>query len=238
MPLSSELVETLARMRRRPPLPKAHNDTVPTDDPDDVIDPDDSGPRLSVRVAEQNVEQIYRLPALPSPLPSEMPSSFWTPLLFGKPGDAVSPQNARLALMLIEARLGECQDSGQFIKRDPWATVSVGDELTATVGALHDRIEQLYGSRGWRVFQALYHEAAGLRPRRKTSSSVDAVTTGDAVPAAPVDCSSAIEPGLAEAVMQAPTRVQRWMLAPPPPDAPRWRTSSPPSGMDDGAWCG
>jgi hypothetical protein len=30
------------------PLLREHNDTVPADDPDDVIDPDDSAPRLSV----------------------------------------------------------------------------------------------------------------------------------------------------------------------------------------------
>ena len=47
----------------------------------------------------------------------------------------------------------------------------------------------------------------------------------------------AIEPGLAEAVMQAPTWVQQWMLA-SPREPPRWRTSRPPEGMDDGAWCG
>jgi hypothetical protein len=142
---------------------------VPDDsiDPNDSIDPDDCG--------------------LPSslPLPSEMPSSWWTPLLFGEPGDAVSPEDAHLCLALIEARLGEYQDSGRSIKRDPGTNVSVGNELPATVGVLHERIEQLYGSRGWRVFQQLYHEAAGVHPRRKTVGSVDVVTKGDA---RPVNC--------------------------------------------------
>jgi len=82
-------------------------------------------------------------------------------LLFGKPGDLVSSEDARLvALLLIEARLGSA-GSGHSIKRSLEANVSVGNGLPATVGALYDRIEQLYGSRGWRVFQALYHEAAG-----------------------------------------------------------------------------
>jgi hypothetical protein len=59
MALSSELREVLARSRRRPrfrdrsvdlengaraPLLEEHN--VPADDPDDSIDPDDSGLRL------------------------------------------------------------------------------------------------------------------------------------------------------------------------------------------------
>ena len=38
-------------------------------------------------------------------------------------------------------------------------------------------------------------------------------------------------------VSQAPSRVRRWLLA-SPRDPPRWRTSSPPDGMDDGSWCG
>ena len=37
--------------------------------------------RLSVRVAQPNVEKIYTLPALPSPLPSAMPASWWEALV-------------------------------------------------------------------------------------------------------------------------------------------------------------
>ena len=45
---------------------------------------------------------------LPAPvLPSEMPSIWWTPLLFGMPGDAVNPQDAHLALALVETRISE-----------------------------------------------------------------------------------------------------------------------------------
>ena len=77
MPLSTELQEVLARSRRRPRLPnrcvdlengvrapllREHNDTVPVDDPDDSIDPDDCGPRLSVTLKEP-VGEIYALPA-------------------------------------------------------------------------------------------------------------------------------------------------------------------------------
>jgi hypothetical protein len=36
---------------------------VPADDPDDSIDPDDSGPRLSVPLKESSVDEIYALPA-------------------------------------------------------------------------------------------------------------------------------------------------------------------------------
>jgi len=127
---------------------------------------------------------------------------------FGNPGDLVSSEDARLALLLVEARLGECQDSGHSIKRSLEANVSVGNELPGTVGALHELIYELYAQRGWFVFQQLYQEAAGLHPRPKAMYTTDAVTAGDATRTAPLNC-DAIEPGLAEAIMQAPTRVQR-----------------------------
>ena len=73
--------------------------------------------------------------------------------------------------------------------------MSVGNELPATVGAQYDRIEQLYGSRGWIAFQRLYHEAAGLRPRRKPIASTDTFSATDVMPGAPLNC-DAIEPGL------------------------------------------
>jgi hypothetical protein len=73
----AESLELLACSRRpRSPSPSAnshhggraallqqHNDTVPADDPDDSIDPDDSGPRLSVTFIEQPVAEICALPA-------------------------------------------------------------------------------------------------------------------------------------------------------------------------------
>jgi len=53
-----------------------------------------------------------------------------------------------------------------------------------------------------------------------------------------------IELGFAEVVMQAPTRVQRWMLA-PPRDPPPWRYRETGAEREfrercesDGAWCG
>jgi hypothetical protein len=95
----------LAGLQARTSEEKDRDDTF--QDPDDRKDPDDLSPRLVVTVAEPKVEKIYTLPALPSPLPSALPSSFWTPLLFGNPGDAVSLEDARLALALIEARSGE-----------------------------------------------------------------------------------------------------------------------------------
>ena len=77
MPLSNELQEALARSRRRlrlrdrtvnqeggarAPLLRERNDTVPADDPDDSIDPDDSGPRLSVTLKQSPNGQTYALP--------------------------------------------------------------------------------------------------------------------------------------------------------------------------------
>jgi hypothetical protein len=158
-----------------------------------------------------------------------MPASWWEPLLFGKPGDAVNPQDVHLALALVEARLGEYRDSGRSIKRDPGATVSVGGDLPTTVGALHDRIEQLYGSRGWRVLQALFHEAAGLHPKRhKTVEATNVIPKSDAVPGSP----DLLSP---EVLRSLPLQVARFFLH-EPRTPPRWRPSLPPEGMDDGAW--
>src|SRR5262245_45674711 len=71
----AESLESLARTRRsrlgdrcvdlengaRAPLLHEHNDPVPAEDPDDSIDPDDSGPRLSVTLKEP-VREIHALP--------------------------------------------------------------------------------------------------------------------------------------------------------------------------------
>ncbi len=104
-----------------------------------IVNPDDSGPRLSISLQESSAIPLSELPSAP-PLPSEMPAAWWEPLLLGKPDNAVSPQDARLALALIDARLGEYQDSGLFFKRDPGANVRVGGDLPTTVGALHDGV--------------------------------------------------------------------------------------------------
>jgi hypothetical protein len=228
--------EALARLKDRGEANSENGEfgvrrPIESEDPDDREDPDDSA-RLSVTLKEP-VDKIYVLPP-PSPLPSEMPSSWWTPLHFGKPGDAVSPQDARLALALIEARLAEGHDSGHSIKRSLEANVSVGNDLPTTVGALHDRIYELYDSHGWFAFQQLYHEAVGLHPkRRKTVEATNVIPKGDA---APLNC-DAIESGLAAAVLQMPRRVQRFLLA-PPRYPPPWRSAGPPAGADDGSWCG
>jgi hypothetical protein len=48
-----------------------------------------------------------------------MPAAWWGALLFGKPDDVVGLEDSRLALALIEARLGEYQDSGHLVKTRP-----------------------------------------------------------------------------------------------------------------------
>jgi hypothetical protein len=89
---------------------RARNAAGKEDRDDTSQAPDDCDSRLSIELAlgRSPAEQHNVMPALPAPpLFSEMPSSWWTPLLFGKPGDAVSEEDARLALALIEARLAE-----------------------------------------------------------------------------------------------------------------------------------
>jgi hypothetical protein len=150
------------------------------------------------------------------------------------------PQDARLALALIEARLGEYQDSGFSIKRDRGANVSDFQLAPQTVGALHAAIEKHFGVRGWRMFVRFYHEAIGLHPRPKMAGvTVPAVTNNDAKP---LNC-DAIEPGLVQAIMQAPSRVQQWLLA-PPRDPPPWRAETTEQREEReffeelGGWCG
>jgi hypothetical protein len=167
----------------------------------------------------QPVAQSYALPS-PAPLSSEMPASWWTPLLFGKPDDVVGSEDSWLAMVLIEARLAEGKDSGPLVKRDPGANAEAVENLPATVGALHERIYERFGERGWFAFQRLYHEAARLKPRRKIRAANDISNMTPTI--APPLGSDAIEPGLASAIMQAPTRVMRWMLA-PPREPPPWR---------------
>jgi hypothetical protein len=65
-----------------------------------------------------------------------------------------------------------------------------------------------YGERGL----ATSFELAGREQPQKTVGVVDPVVTYNE--ATPLNC-DAIEPGLAQAITQAPSRVQRWMLAPP-----------------------
>ena len=111
--------------------------------------------------------------------------------------------------------MGGYQDSGHSIKRDPGANVSVANELPPTVGALHDRIYELYESRGWFVFQQLYHEAAGLRPRRKKADETNVITNGDAAAGPP----ALLDPVVLRTM--AP-RVAAFMLY-EPPERPPWR---------------
>jgi hypothetical protein len=58
MPLSNELREALARGCRRARPPDRDDGPVDTD----VINPDDSGPRLSLTLKESSVDEIYALP--------------------------------------------------------------------------------------------------------------------------------------------------------------------------------
>ena len=80
----AESLELLARSRRprltngsanhrnssKAALLREHNDTAPTEDPDDSIDPDDSAPRLSVTLKEP----VDGICALPEPLKAEQRS--------------------------------------------------------------------------------------------------------------------------------------------------------------------
>ena len=105
MALSSELQGVLAS-RHRSRKTDATASIGRTDESASRLcsESDQAVPALALALDPHTVVQI------PTSLPCEMPSSFWTSLLFGKPDDAVSSENARLALALIEVRLGEYQE--------------------------------------------------------------------------------------------------------------------------------
>jgi hypothetical protein len=198
-----------------------HNDTVPADDPDDRVDPDDCGPRLSVTLKEQQtVEKIYILPALPPPSPD------WSHLLCGRPHESASTLSARMALLAVGCRLSI----------HPSLDALCEAARCHTAGMVRRLLVQIYGERGL----AIAYQLAGREQPLKTAAKTNVLPKGDA---APLSC-DAIEPGLASAIMQAPTRVQRWMLA-PPYDPPRWRYRETGAEREareqcesDGAWCG
>jgi hypothetical protein len=106
-----------------------------------------------------------------------------------------------------------------------------------SVGAVRRLLVRAYGERGL----ATAFELAGREQPQKTAGVVDPVVTY--TEATPLNC-DAIEPGLAQAIMQAPSRVQRWMLA-PPREPPPWRYRETGAEREareqcerDGAWYG
>ena len=84
----------------------------------------------------------------------------------------------------------------------------------------------VYGERGLSCACQL---AAREQPD-KTASRLDGVTGGVATAGSPDLLSPEVLRGL-------PLQVARFFLH-EPRTPPRWRISSPPGGMDDGAWCG
>ena len=152
------------------------------------------------------------LPALPPP-------PDWSHILGGRQQEAASGPLAHMALLAVGCRLSI----------SPTTDALCEAARCHSVGAVRSLLAHVYGERGL----ANAYELAGREQPDKPANRVDGVTAGEAMP---VNC-DALEPGLAHAIMQAPSRVQRWMLA-PPRDPPRWRTSAPPEGMDDGSWTG
>jgi hypothetical protein len=210
MALSTELRDALASRHRLRLRCRARslNEQPPENNSDD--DPnDDTDPDDCV------VQIPTSLPALPPPSPD------WSHLLCGRPHEPASVLFACTALLAVGCRLGINPSSNALCEAS----------RCHSVGAVRQLLELIYGEHGLTIA----YQLAGREQPPKTVSRVDRVTYGDAT-AAPLNC-DAIEPGLAEAIMQAPSRVQRWMLA-PPRESPRWRTSLPSEEVDNGSWCG
>jgi hypothetical protein len=142
------------------------------------------------------------------------PSPEWSHLLCGRPHEAASALSARMALLAIGCRLGIHPSLNAFHEAS----------RCRSAGAVRSLLVHVYGERGLAI---AYQLAGREQPPRTTS---DGVTNGD---------SKANPPELLspEVLRSLPLPVARFFLY-EPRTPPRWRTSRPPDGMDDGAWCG
>jgi hypothetical protein len=221
MALSTELRAALANRQRLRPRCRARelpeSQPLGSDDPDDVIDPDDSGPHLR---KDRNFFPVLPTRAALPPIPPD-----WSHLLGGRPHSPTSALAARMALLAVGCRLS--------ISSTPEALSEAAG--CHDVGSVRRLLLSVYGTRGL----SCTYELAGLeQPANVVGNTVTGGNVQAPIPsAAPLNMHDAIEPGLAEAVLQMPRRVQRFLLAPsryPPP----WRSAGPPAGADDGSWCG
>ena len=218
----------------------------PLGDPDDdSIDPDDSGPRLVVALktdavgagrgarsqsrygdshitrcsdSEQNVTRLesgrrsdseQTVGEIYALLPP--PSPNWSHILGSRPNEPVSALSAHRALLAVACRLS--------LRPSPNAIREAA--RCHSVAALRQLLVRVYGERGL----AIAYQLAGKEQPPRTASRV-----GD---------SKANPPELLspEVLRSLPLPVARFFLH-EPRTPPRWRTSRPPDGWDDGAWCG
>jgi hypothetical protein len=207
MALSTELREALASRR-----PRFRNQARLRDDPDDDPDPDDSGP--------YPCKDRKFFPVLSDTLALPPPSPDWSHLLSGRPHSPATVLSAFRALLAVGCRLS-------IRPREDTLLEAV---KCRSAGDVRQLLASVYGDRGL----AIAYQLAGREQPHRTAGPRDPVVTNNE--AAPLNCDP-LEPGFVQAVREAPTRLQRWFLA-PPREPPRWRTSLPSDGMDDGAWVG
>jgi hypothetical protein len=183
-------------------------------DPDDVIDPDDSGPRLSVTLKEP-VAEIYALPAVPPCLALPPIPPAWSQLLCGRAHEAASAQYGRMALLAVGCRLGVTPSQSAL------------EQVAGcrSVGAVRRLLILAYGSR---VLSTAFELAGILQP----PTSAQSLSYSKA--------SQSVETAEQPVIRQGFTsqaRVMRWFDR-QEPVLPAWRSSPPPAGADDGSWVG
>jgi hypothetical protein len=229
-------------------------DRIPvTGDPDDIDDPDDH--------AESGVTAGYAIAPPPS-----MPCSWWISMTHGSPNTIVTPEDVRLVFWHIRYRLAapettttafpalqdaapareassEAQDSGQPGSPAGLPLWNENLDFPATVGALHERIEELFGPPGWTALVMLWHEACGIEapPKREkhedrrfwpAATPIDDTTAASpsvppsiealrAMSPPPRPDAAIIEPGLLKALPEMPSKVAGF-LCHQPRDPPPW----------------
>jgi hypothetical protein len=179
---------------------------------DNVIDLDDL-------TGTEPVQCAFLLP------PSAKPETWWTALVLGRENDVVASQDAVLALAHVAYRLG-------------YARFDVGlSHNDMTVEGLHTTIEEHYGGPGWTALVECWHGAAGIAQPTRSHSDIPKRIPEFGSPSSFSSSHMPSPESEVEALRRLPADIRRFWLR-EEPASPLWRTSLPPSEMDNGSWCG
>jgi hypothetical protein len=184
------------------------------DGPDDTItidgggieDPNDAT-RRDDSIRTEPVQCVLLLP------PAAQSEKWWAALVLGRAEDAVSPQDALVALAHVAYRLG-------------YARANIGNVRTEPVTArrLHETVEALYGAAGWTALVECWQEAAGIQqPKRQPKTDCASIPAAaphgkpeTPLPLLPSDA-PLLEEGLYRALPAMPKMVQAFLLYQPKP---------------------
>jgi hypothetical protein len=180
---------------------------------DNVNDPDDL-------IGTEPVQCPFLLP------PSAQSAPWWTALVLGRENDAVSPQDAVLALAHVAYRLGYAR-----------ADTANPHHRKATVGQLHEAIEDAFGSAGWTAF------TAGIQEPERSPADIPKRIPKFGSPSLSSSLPAASPESEPETLRKLPVAVARFWLKEPHVPAWRYSETADEQGLRermeaDGSWCG